>query len=228
MLRAVAFDIDGTLYSTFKLYVRLIPYALTHLRFFAAYSRVRAILHRSAPLADFFGYQSRLLADVLGISAEEARVKIDTIVYDGLKPYLEKTKPFKHVLETVQVFRDAGLKIAILSDFPPEQKGSIWGIRPLCDVIVGSEELGALKPSKYAFGLLAKRLELNSSEILYVGNSVFSDINGAKAAGMKSAYIMTNPLRRLFRIKQKNADISFGSYRQLQKIVLELLETQQD
>ena len=47
--------------------------------------------------------------------------------------------------------KSAGLKIGILSDFPPSQKSDIWGIKELCDVCIGSEESGALKPSVYSF-----------------------------------------------------------------------------
>jgi len=115
--------------------------------------------------------------------------------------------------------KDSGLKIGILSDFPPEQKEDIWGIRELCDVCIGSEESGALKPSKYPFGILAQKLNLKPEEILYVGNSKKYDVLGAKNAGMKSAYILTG-FRRLFNLKLKEADFSFKSYRQLKNIVL--------
>ena len=33
-IKAVAFDIDGTLYSDFSLYIRVIPYVLKNLSFF--------------------------------------------------------------------------------------------------------------------------------------------------------------------------------------------------
>ena len=116
--------------------------------------------------------------------------------------------------------KDAGLKIGILSDFPPEQKGDIWGIRDLCDVCIGSEESGALKPSIYPFGILERKLGVPADKILYVGNSVKYDVLGAKGAGMKTAYILKG-FKKLFNIKLPEADISFKNYRQLQKIVLE-------
>jgi putative hydrolase of the HAD superfamily len=219
-IKAVAFDIDGTMYPDWRLYVRIAGYFLKHFFFFTQYNKVRHQLHQTAPLADFFEYQARLLAHNMFITPEEAKDKIETICYEGLKPYFVKIKPYAQVYETVCAFKAAGLKIAILSDFPPEQKGRIWGIRSLCDVCLGSEEVGALKPSKYAFGTLAQKLNLKPEEILYVGNSIKYDVRGAKGAGMKSAYLM-NLTHRIFNRPCPEADISFKTYRQLRNIVLQ-------
>jgi len=219
-IKAVAFDIDGTLYPERRLYSRIVFYFLRHISFFIKYNKVRNVLHRTAPLADFYEYQARLFASEKGITPEQAKDEINTICYEGLKPYFVKIKPFPQVYETICAFKSAGLKIAILSDFPPEQKGRVWGIRSLCDVCLGTEELGALKPSKFAFGMLAKKLDLLPEEILYVGNSIKYDIRGANAAGMKSAYLMTK-MHALFGRGCPEADISFKTYRQLRNIVLQ-------
>ncbi|MDR2897680.1 MAG: HAD family hydrolase [Spirochaetaceae bacterium] len=219
-ISAVAFDIDGTLYPNWRLYIRIIPFFLANLRLYMHYSAVRKILHRTAPLPDFYAYQAILLAERLHISPKEARELITSKVYDKLAVYFKKVKPYQNVEETFLRFRKAGLKLAILSDFPPEQKGDIWGVRGLSDVVLGSEECGALKPSSYPFGILSQELGIPPERILYVGNSIRSDIEGARSAGMKTAYIM--PLwRRLLGLKLKQADISFGTYRQLANIVLE-------
>lgn len=218
-IKAVAFDIDGTLYADWRLYTRISGYFLKHLFFFIQYNKVRKVLHQTAPLADFYEYQSRLLAKLMFTTPERAREKIEDICYEGLKPYFVKIKPYKQVYETIYALKSAGLKIAILSDFPPEQKGRVWGVRSLCDVCLGSEEIGALKPSKYAFGTLAQELHLAPEEILYVGNSIKYDVRGANYAGMKTAYFMDFK-HRLFNRKCAEADISFKTYRQLRNIVL--------
>ncbi|MBO6218974.1 MAG: HAD family hydrolase [Treponema sp.] len=218
-IKAVAFDIDGTLYPSFSLYIRLVPYIIRHLKFYLHYNKVRRIMHRTAPLPDFYEYQARLMAEDMGCSAAEAREQIKKIAYDGLRPYFEKIKPFKNALEVFKKLHEKGFKLALLSDFPPSQKGDIWGIIPYCDLILGTEEIGALKPSKYPFGILAIGLELEPSQILYVGNSIKFDVRGAKNAGMKAA-IIASPLKRIFSKKIKEADISFSNYRQFLDIVL--------
>ncbi len=219
-IEAIAFDIDGTLYSDMSLYIRILPYFLKRLPFFLAYNRARKILHRTAPLADFYEYQARLLAEELKIDSAKAKRMIQENVYDGMKPFFKKIKTFKGVHQLFEECKKRNLKIGILSDFPPEQKGDIWGLASMCDVIMGSEECGALKPSIYTFGSFAKALDVLPEKILYVGNSIKADITGAKRAGMKTAYIM--PFwRKIFNKKLKQADISFKNYRQLMKIVLE-------
>ena len=219
-IKAVAFDIDGTLYPSWRLYIRMGGYFFKNLFFYRKFNKVRGRLHRTAPLPDFFEYQSILLAEEAGLSVKDAKQKIRDICYDGLMPYLKNVKPFRNMYESILALKNAGLKIAILSDFPPEQKGDIWGVKNLCDVCIGSEESGALKPSIYPFGILAKKLELSPHEILYVGNSIKYDILGAKHAGMKAAYIITG-LRRIFSIPCKHADFSFKTYRKLTQIVLQ-------
>ncbi|MDY6030465.1 MAG: HAD family hydrolase [Treponemataceae bacterium] len=218
-IEAIAFDIDGTLYSSALFYLRIAPYFFRHIAFFANYNKVRKILHRTAPLADFYGYQARLLEDFMKESKGKSRQMIQDIVYDGMKPYFAKTKPYRDVDEFFEWCKSLGLKIGILSDFPPEQKGDIFNLAPYCDVIMGSEAHGALKPSIYTFGQLAMKLGVPNDKILYVGNSVRADINGAKAAGMKTAYIQTG-FARLFNKRPANADISFKSYRKLRDLML--------
>lgn len=218
-IKAVAFDIDGTLYANWRLYIRIVPHFLKNLNFFLSYKKVRDILHRTAPLPDFYEYQARLLADAMHVSVDTARTLINDKVYCGLCKYFPKITPYKNAVESFEIFKKAGLKCAILSDFPPQQKGDIWGAEKFCDVVLGSEGCGALKPSVYTFGTLAEKLGLKSEEILYVGNNIKADIIGARNAGMKTAYLM--PFwRRLFGLKLRHADISFKNYRQLQEIVL--------
>ena len=212
-IKAVAFDIDGTLYPSLSLYWRLVPYIIRHFRFYLHYNKVRKIMHRTAPLPDFYEYQARLLASELGCSSNRAKAMIKVIAYDGLRPYFKKIKPFKHVLEAFKALREKGYKIALLSDFPPDQKGDIWGLIPYCDLILGTEEIGALKPSKYPFGIMSIALDLEPGQILYVGNSVKFDVRGANYAGMKSA-IIVSPIKKIFSKKIKEANISFSNYRQ--------------
>lgn len=218
-ISVIAFDIDGTLYPSFSFYLKIFPYFLRNFRFFLKFNAVRKILHRTALLPDFYEYQARIFAGKNGGSASDVKERIQKIVYDGMKPYFDRTKPFPGVKECFQKIHEAGYKIALLSDFPPSQKGATWGVLPYCDVVLGSEECGALKPSKYPFGVMAQKLGVPLNEILYVGNSVKCDIVGAKNAGMKSAYIL--PLwRKILHLPHKLADINFSNYRQFSDIVI--------
>jgi len=224
-IEAIAFDIDGTLYPAWKLTLRAIPFFIRNIRFMKAFAKVRRILHKyssSEPdkvFPNFFNLQSELLANQLHISAQEAGAFLDREIYKGWQKKFLHIRPYPFAKEAISRLKEAGFKIGILSDFPPEQKGSVWGILPLCDVAMNSEVLGALKPSRIPFLKLAEALDTPCERILYVGNSKAYDVAGASAAGMKTAYI-ANPFVLFLRKKPPYADISFSNYRQFLNYVL--------
>lgn len=223
---AIAFDIDGTLYPDPALWRRLGPFLRKNARFLAAFGRVRKDVrewqssHPGAVHEDFPGWQAELLAARTGMPVAAARERLDAAIYEGWKPLFARIKPFPGVTDAVAAFKAAGFKIGILSDFPPSQKGDLWGLLPLCDAVLGSEATGALKPSPVPFLALSSALGVPPERILYVGNSLHSDVEGAAAVGMKSACIV-NPVAYLLGRRVGGADISFMSYRQLKGFVLE-------
>ena len=219
-IEAVAFDIDGTLYSSWHLTMKALPYYACHSLFFLKYGLVRNEMHKMPASENFRQVQAEKMARYLHCTPERAEELLEKKIYEYLKKYFRRISCFEHVPETFDKFKEAGLKLALLSDFPPEQKEDIWGVREKCDVVLGTEAVGALKPDSHSFIELSKALGVPPEKILYVGNSVKYDVIGAKNAGMKTAFILTG-LRKLFRIPLKMADISFTNYRQLQKIVLE-------
>lgn len=219
-IEAVAFDIDGTLYPQWKLHIRAIFNYIFHCIFYLHYGLVRAQMHGIEPSSDFMKLQAEKMAQRIHKSPEEVQKKLDRIVYKGLAPYFNHIPCYKNVPETFKRLKEAGLKIALLSDFPPEQKGEIWGVKKYCDVILGTESLGALKPEAYSFKKMAEQLGVEPSKILYVGNSYKYDVVGAHNAGMKTAYLL--PLKcKLFKKHLKDSEICFSNYRQFMNIVLE-------
>lgn len=230
-IKAIAFDIDGTLYPNWSFYWRIAPFLLLHWRFLVHFGRVRREIrawqdeHPGEVHADFLSWQAELLSRRLRVSPAAARSLVDRLIYEGWRPVFARVRTFPGVHAAFAAFRAAGLPIGILSDFLPSQKGSIWGLDAMSDVILGSEETGALKPSPVPFLALASALGAAPGEILYVGNSVASDVVGGAAAGMRTACVIS-PLRAFLwrltgaRAFATGADISFTSYRKLVRDVL--------
>lgn len=218
-IKLIAFDIDGTLYPQYRFFRRIFFHFWKNVRVFYHFGRVRKSLRRCAPLPDLFRYQAILMSERMHCTTPEAEEALNKAVYEPFPDYFKGIKPYRYIKETFIKLKEAGYKIAILSDFPPEQKGELWGLLPYCDGVFGAEKIGALKPSKYTFGIMSRELGVPAENILYVGNSVKYDVRGAKNAGMKTAYFM--PFwRRLFNAPLKEADISFKNYRQFADIVL--------
>ena len=173
-------------------------------------------MHRSAATPEFIKLQAQHMAKKLKCSPEEAEARLEKIIYKGLEKYFVNIKPCQGSLEFIHKLKDKGYKLGLLSDFPPEQKGEIWGVRDLCDVVLGSEEAGALKPDPTPFLKLAERFGLPPEQILYVGNNHKYDILGAHNAGMKTAWLIL-PHSGWLGKKSKIADFTFWHYDQLDK-----------
>ncbi|MDR1971358.1 MAG: HAD family hydrolase [Treponema sp.] len=221
-LKALAFDLDGTLYPNYRFNRKLIPFIRRELPLLLAFGHARNRLRgRGGPMEhplpgeDFYTAQARLMAARLGISGVDGlREKVERLIYRGWEPLFRGIKLYPHVVETLETLRRRGFKLALLSDFPPETKLSLLGLEGIWDLVLCSEVLGALKPDPRPFAALVRGLGLEPAEILYVGNSVSYDIQGAKNAGLRAALI--SPWGRGCR----DADFVFRSYRKLGRYVL--------
>ena len=220
-IEAVAFDLDGTLYPNYSLNVKLIPFILKEWRLLLAFGKARNIIRKEQaaasvfpPVDDFYSHQALITAGLLHLPPEFIKEKIDRLMYRGWEPFFKNIKPFPHAVQTLAALRSAGLKIGMLSDFPPEIKLEYMGLSGIWDAVLCSEQCGALKPHAQCFRDLAAALALPPEKILFVGNSLHYDVAGASSAGMKTAWI--TPFRR----KHPAPDFIFSDYRQLHDFML--------
>ncbi|MDR2376298.1 MAG: HAD family hydrolase [Treponema sp.] len=222
---AVAFDLDGTLYPNYRLNIRLIPFALRELPLLLAFGRARNRLRsgkepgaRLLPGEDFYTAQARLVATILKApDPRSLQDRIERLIYRGWEAHFTRIRLYPYVRETLEHLRRAGLKLALLSDFPPEQKLRNLGLEGIWDLVLCSEVLGALKPDTRPFMELIRGLDLEPGRILYVGNSVSYDIRGAKAAGLRAALV--SPFQKS-QNRTAGADFCFHDYRKLAQYVL--------
>lgn len=128
---------------------------------------------------------------------EEQTGRVDEkILQAGIDAYLKKKpnflKPYPHVLETLEWLKFRGLKLGMVTDAPREkamQRLDGIGITKYFDVIVTFDDTGVKKPNKLPFELAMSRLDVSSSEVLFVGDSLKRDIIPAKNLGMKTLLI---------------------------------------
>jgi putative hydrolase of the HAD superfamily len=226
-ISAIAFDLDGTLYPNFSLNVRLAPFVLRHGRLLAAFGMARKQIRREQALKDsllpnasaFYDYQARLCAERLGAEAEQMRRQIEKLIYRGWEAHFLKIRLFPHVRELLAELREKCFRLALLSDFPPQQKLENLGLAGLWDVVLCSEETGAIKPALRPFQVLAKELGCAPEQILYVGNSAPYDVFGARRAGMKTA--LFTKFHGGMAGGKTRADFTFSDYRKLRDFVLQ-------
>ena len=217
-IKAVAFDIDGTLYPNRSMYFHSIPFYLFHFRQVTAFSRVRRNIRNIMPVQDFHALQAELLARELSLSAEEGARVVEEVFYGKWENIFRRVRPFPGVREFLLELRGQGLKTATLSDFPVGNKLDYFGLADCWDVVMASHESGYLKPAREPFLELARRLELKPEEILYVGNNPEYDVVGCRGAGMMSAYIAP-PWKK----QHPLADVQFSRYGELRDYMKSLL-----
>lgn len=181
-LKAIIFDLDDTLYGE-KEYVR------------SGYHAVAGILPQvedcEEKLWSAFGERKSVFDEVLkneGIYTNELKQMClrtyrlqqpDIHLYDGVTGML------------VQL-RIAGYKLGIITDGRPEgQRAKIkaLGLREYVDHIIITDELGGIeyrKPNDTAFCMMKEKLDVEFSEMCYVGDNIKKDFIAPEKLGMKS------------------------------------------
>ncbi len=213
-LDAIAFDLDGTLYPNHRFYRKLVPFLVRHHRLLRAMGKARDELRAAPHAGEFYAAQADLMAGYLGKSAAEVQALAERFIYRGWEPLFRRVKLYRQVPETLSALREAGFKLGLLSDFPPQAKLEHLGIADGWDAVLCSEEVGRLKPAPDSFLALAKALGSPPERILYVGNSIRYDVIGARSVGMKTALVSSHARHK------KAADFVFSNYRQLRQFVI--------
>ncbi|AEF80181.1 phosphoglycolate phosphatase [Leadbettera azotonutricia ZAS-9] len=250
---AVAFDLDGTLYPNYSFYARLVPFLLKEQRYLRAFGKARDRLRAeecnlAAPNClevssgetpgrlsernlSFYERQAAYMGEILHAKPELLLQKTEKIIYRGWEPIFKKVRLFPHVIETLRALKEAGVRLGLLSDFPPEAKLENLGLGGLWDAVLCSEAIGCLKPGPLPFAELAKTMGCTPGEMLYVGNSFRYDVLGAQGAGMKAAWVVSRSKAKKQARGLKNApaaelpakpaaDFVFSDYRKLRDYVL--------
>ncbi len=215
-IKAVGFDIDGTLYRNMMMYICSTPSFIKHPVLVSHFSKARKEIRNIRPIDDFRKVQTSLISASMGIPEDRVEAMIEKRLYKDWEETFKCIRPVKGVRQTLEKIKELGLGLGALSDFPVQNKLKYLGLDGYWDCEFTSEETGYLKPHPESFLLLAERLGVKPEEILYVGNSYSKDVEGAAAVGMKTAH---------FSLKKKDnsiADITFGRYSELYQYLCRL------
>lgn len=207
-LRAVVFDVDGTLYPIRQIVRRSWPLVCRHARLFHAFGRARRALRGERPGAGLRRRQAELVAGFLGIDAAAAAGALERIVYRQWPRTFGRLRPYTRVAATLARLREDGLRLGIVSDSPfVRKKLAALGLTAGWGGVVSADEAGALKPNPEPFLLVLKRLQVEPEEVLFVGNSYAHDVVGAHRVGMRAAHLTRRP------VSAGVAAVSFPNYR---------------
>jgi putative hydrolase of the HAD superfamily len=204
-IRAVLFDLDGTLYVQSRMRAAMAAELLMHTvrHPLASRRRLRALsAYRDTQEAIRVQRQGRVGPDdQIAIAAERAGVSSREMA--SLVEEWMLSRPLKYVafcrargLEGLLDFLSTfNVKMGVLSDYPPAGKLKALGVeRHFSSVLCSTDpDIGALKPDPRGFLTACRRWNLSAREVLMVGDRVDVDAAGAAAAGMPCVLIGKPP-----------------------------------
>lgn len=190
MPHAVVFDLDGTLYDNRPLhwFLPLVEMCCLKLGFLSKERRVRSQLS-----GNHFGSEETFYCHLFnGISAShpEQAERWYHHHYMPLQAAIMRwfCHPYPWVLPRLAELRRQGVKLALYSDYGfAEGKLQALGIEPsLFDLIIDAPSLGGLKPCAESAQLVVERLQVHTSETLFVGDR--DDLDGESARRIGAQY----------------------------------------
>jgi HAD superfamily hydrolase (TIGR01509 family) len=98
---------------------------------------------------------------------------------------------FPDTTPTLSRLKAAGYKLVVTSNWQCGLGGfcRAMGIGGLFDHVIASAEVGAEKPDRLIFDDVCRRLKLEPSKILHVGDTIDADYEGARNAGFHAVVI---------------------------------------
>lgn len=205
-LKAIIFDLDGTLYESRHFPLRLILADPLHIGMLAAERKCRKRLSdRHFDKASDY-YDALFTAMGKGSPARVERCRkwfYGTYMPLQVKTIHEKFGPRPHLKEFIGSLRARGLKLAVLSDycFATEKLAAIGLSEADFDAVWESPALGGLKPREEVFLNACKTLGTAPSETLMIGDKTSKD-GGALLAGLQFIHLVNSESKKASKFSQ--------------------------
>jgi putative hydrolase of the HAD superfamily len=186
-ITAVIFDMDNTLFDFVEAKLIACAAVIVHLK--VPVEPVVLLRYFLRPVHGFESHEN--IRDFLFDNKRYSKTAFTRCcaIYDEEK--IAAIKPYPHVAETLSALRDRGLKLGVVTD---AHNGNALkrlkkaGLEEFFDAIITMDMSGKAKPSPEPFLLAMKKLGVNASETMLVGDSIRRDIVPAKALGMLAVH----------------------------------------
>jgi len=197
-LKALIFDVDGTLYEQAPvrraMLYRILRTNLTSprqgvvtlrtlYRYREAHEQLRNIPPDSSGIA---GTQLLLASKAAGVSPE--------MIASCVARWMEQ-EPLsllgawirKGTVELLRAAKRSGLRLAVCSDYPADRKLAAMGIAAFFDIVVTAQdpEVQRLKPDPRGLEVTLQRLAVRRNEAVYIGDRADVDAVAASRAGIQ-------------------------------------------
>ena len=179
MIKAVLFDLDGTLIDSIDVIVELLDDVLHELKINADANKARHLIGMSP---------WDIIQEVTGLKTFEEQ---DKVIQLWAKKYISalfaenKVHLTKGAIEVLAALKNKGLKIGIASSLKSSIIGDLlphYNLSPYISAYAGVDEVKNPKPAPDVFILAAQKLGVDPKETLVVGDAPY-DILGGRAIG---------------------------------------------
>jgi len=205
-LRAVFFDVGNTLVYPYPSVSEVCREVLAA----AGHARDLSSIDELMPLVDAY-YEDRYRADDTFWTNEEEASSVWVGMYSLLCRRLgieedaallarrvydefgkaERWRAYDDVVPALQRLRARGLATGVISNWDGRLQGILhrMGLAAELDTVVSSADVGLRKPDPRIFELACDRLGVSTDEAAHVGDHHYSDILGARAAGLQAVFV---------------------------------------
>ncbi len=195
MIKAAVFDLDHTLFDRYGTIKAIVPMFRSGLKF-------------AEGITDDFIYENLVWADKhyvhrgweeiyahlckKGVFSEEPGFEAYT---ETVLSYFRTTAvKFPFSIPVLKEIRNKGLKTGLITNGRHEvqaDKLRMLELEDCFDEIIISEDVPYQKPDKEIFELMAQRLGVETSEMMYIGDHPKFDVDGSRKAGCVPVWIKT-------------------------------------
>jgi len=226
-IKGVLFDLDGTLYHQIPLRA-IMTIFLVLLNIY----NPKELFRKAKVITGYRNAQEKLRYLCQGVSDCSIR-QIDLTIHNTgesrdyvsetiIEWFEERPLPFLHFCQrrglnfVLDFFHQNGFKLGVFSDYPPDEKLQALKVYKYFSTVVSvnDPEVKGFKPKTNGFTVAARRMGLQPSEILYVGDRAEVDGDGASEAGMLAVI-----LKGLFDRKKSCDYLVLGSLYDLLKVI---------
>jgi len=191
-VKAVIFDLDGTLLDTKEIFYDVINIVFKKLNFPGV---GREALAEAAAYGEF--NWDMVLPAGLKVRKEEVLLQVRAIIEEISPPlFRERTKPIAGADEILKSLHGAGSKIGVVTSSRKRhldmkmQSLEESGVAVLFEAIITADDVQMKKPSPEPLYECARRLGVAPGECVYVGD-MRVDMKAGKSAGMTTVGVLT-------------------------------------
>lgn len=216
MIKAVIFDLDGTLVDTIKDLSDAINLSLKQ----NGYSIVYSIDQTKELIGSGIRNLCAKALEPFSSSDEDVEKVLNSFMHNYDLMQLNNTKPYEEMENVLYYLKQKGIKLAVLSN--KKYENTLYIVTHLFkentfDVIYGKKEGYPLKPDTKALYSVIDKLNVKKEEVLYVGDSDV-DMKTAINGNLKKVAV-TYGYRSEDILKEYNPEYCISSPIEIKKII---------